>query len=71
MTSLNMHYKTNGGDKMQEVWWSSGQSLPLNITRPGFKSRPGEFPQCGPRGGRSHCNTVHSRWAVNLQKERR
>ena len=42
----------------REVWWSSGQSPCLQIARPGFDSRPGASPQCGLRGGRSHCNTV-------------
>ena len=41
-----------------KVQWSSGQSPCLQIARPGFEYRPGTSPQCGLRGGRSHCNTV-------------
>ena len=37
----------------KEMWRSSGQ-----ITRSGFESWPGASPQCGLRGGRSHCDTV-------------
>ena len=35
-----------------------GQFPCLWIACPGFESRPGASPQCGMRGGRSHCNTV-------------
>ena len=53
----------------QEVWWSARRCSGLRrcgglvvrvhaIARPGFDSRPGASPQCGLRGGRSHCYTI-------------
>ena len=46
-----------GGVETKKVWLSSGQSLCLRIARPGYESRLGASPECGLRGGRSHCNT--------------
>ena len=49
------------GGLVKEAWWSRGSVLScpcLWAARPGFESRPRASPQCGLRGGRSHCNTV-------------
>ena len=32
--------------------------------RPGFESRPGAFPQCGLRGGRSHCVLLFKKYVL-------
>ena len=37
-----------------------GVVVSVPATRPRFESRPGASPQSGLRGGRSHCNTVHT-----------
>ena len=47
---------------VKEVWWSSGlvvRVLASTSQVPGSNIGPGgAFPQCGLRGGRSHCNNV-------------
>ena len=39
--------------------WALGSKPWLWAARPGFDSLLGASPQCGLRGGRSHCNTVY------------
>ena len=47
-------FKTNQVTSLEEVWWGFCPSF--WTTLPGFESRPGAFPQCGLRGGRSLYN---------------
>ena len=51
-----------GGKEDRKDWtrrcggkWFTCYSPCLWIARLGFESRPGAFPHCGLRGGRSHC----------------